>query len=383
MSSTTVKPKCIESFVKLAVRAGLIDAGDAEHLLVVLGQPDSDQRMELRELADRFVSAGILTGWQRRNLLRGRWRGFFLGDYKLLEPLGSGGMSIVYLSEHIESGQKVAIKFLPKEKLTHANNLKRFKIEARAAAMLKHPNIVRTYDLQCTQGNHFIVMEHVEGSDLQNYVSAHGPLSIAKAVDVLKQAASGLQEAHLRGLVHRDIKPLNILIRLDGRVKISDFGLARMLFEDSQSLTLQRGDKILGTADYLSPEQAMDAHHVDGRADIYSLGCTLFFMLCGAPPFDSGNLAARVMMHQSTEPPDLNRLRIDIPEMLYRILTTLLAKRPEDRFQSAADLLASICSLEANGPLSPQAPEYVEGRNRILHTPRRGMESIDLLGLNF
>ena len=382
MKQNHVKPTNVEEFVSLGVRAGLIAKEDASRLLDALAKPSAGDRIGLRDLADRFVTAGILTSWQRRNLLRGRWKGFFLGDYKLQEPLGSGGMSVVYMATHLPSDCDVAIKVMAKDKLLHESSLKRFQIEARAAAMLDHPNIVHTRDLEVVDGQQVIVMELIRGTNLQEYVSAHGPLSISQTVDFSIQTASGLAHAHGANMVHRDIKPLNLLIGISGELKISDFGLARLLFEDSQTLTLQRSGKILGTADYLAPEQALDAHQVDGRADIYSLGCTMFYMLSGSPPFDSGNLANRVLMHQTAAPPDLRQFRSDIPEDLWAIVLKAMEKKPLDRFSSSAALLEVLSELRSRQVLSSAPPVYTNCGELMYRSPRTGMTSMDMLGFN-
>lgn len=375
------KPASIQEFLGLTVRAGLINENDAKQLSDILLRPSQDERIDVRELADRLVAAGLLTKWQKRNLLRGRWRGFLLDDYCLLEPLGSGGVGVVYLANHLPSDKIVAIKILSNNSLENAIKQKRFEIEGRAASMLQHPNIVEIKELTEHKGQKLIVMEYVRGTNLQEYVAAHGPLSIAMTVDFAIQATEGLKHAHQAGMVHRDIKPLNLLIGIMGELKISDFGLARLLCENSQTLTIQRSGRILGTVDYLAPEQALDAHDVDGRADIYSLGCTIYFMLSGAPPFHSGNLAQRIAMHQSSPPPDLRKIRTDIPDQLLNIINQMLAKDPGQRYSSADDLLKALRSITQTRALPTEPPKFRHPDLNSKERNAKGMTSMDMLGI--
>lgn len=375
------KPASIQEFLGLTVRAGLINENDAKQLSDTLLRPSQNERIDVRELADRLVAAGLLTKWQKRNLLRGRWRGILLDDYCLLEPLGSGGVGVVYIANHLPSERIVAIKVLSNDSLENAIKQRRFEIEGRAASMLQHPNIVEIKELTEHKGQKLIVMEYVRGTNLQEYVAAHGPLSIAMTVDFAIQATEGLKHAHQAGMVHRDIKPLNLLIGIMGELKISDFGLARLLCENSQTLTIQQSGRILGTVDYLAPEQALDAHDVDGRADIYSLGCTIYFMLSGVPPFHSGNLAQRIAMHQSSPPPDLREIRTDIPDQLLNIINQMLAKDPGQRYSSADDLLKALRSTTQTQALPTGPPKL---RHPDLNSNGRtasGMTSMDMLGI--
>src|SRR5262245_49046972 len=313
-----------------------------------------DQRAALddpRKIADELVARNLLTRWQADKLLQGRHKGFFLGKYRLLSHLGSGGMSAVYLAEHVLMRRRVAIKVLPKARVNDSSYLERFHREAQAVAALDHRNIVRAYDVDAEDNVHFLVMEYVPGKSLHELVARNGPLDCVSAAEYMRQAAEGLQHAHRIGMVHRDIKPGNLLLDEKGTVKLLDLGLARF-FDDKEenSLTVKHDEKVLGTADYLSPEQALDSHNVDIRSDIYSLGCTLYYLLTGRPPFPEGTLAQRLMAHQSKQPKPVQELRGDVPASMLAILEKMMAKRPEDRYQTARDAAQAMLDwLNANG----------------------------------
>lgn len=284
-------------------------------------------------LAAQIVEAGLITEWQADKILEGRHKGFFLGKHKLLDHLGTGGMSSVYLAEHILMQRRVAIKVLPKTRVEDASYLMRFEREARAVAAVNHVNIVRAYTLDNEGDIHYLVMEYVEGRDLQRIVKEDGPLSFEKAADYIRQAAAGLAYAHQKGLIHRDVKPANLMVDPEGTVRVLDLGLARFSNEEQASLTILHDENVLGTADYLAPEQAVDSHNVDGRADVYGLGCTLYFCLTGHPPFDEGTLPERLLKHQKEPPPPVKKDRPDAPNDLISICLKMMAKKPPARFQ--------------------------------------------------
>lgn len=236
----------------------------------------------------------------------------------------------------------MAIKVLPKSRINDSSYLQRFHREARAAASLDHRNIVRAYDVDNEGDNHFLVMEYVEGKDLQRMVAERGPLEYAVAADYIRQAAVGLAHAHQAGLIHRDIKPANLLVDQNNVVKVLDLGLARFTGEDKASLTVAYDENVLGTADYLAPEQALDSHGVDARADIYSLGCTLYYVLTGHPPFPEGTLPQRLLAHQKQAPSSIFDDRPDAPSDLVDICLKMMAKKPSARFQSAAEVAEAL-----------------------------------------
>jgi serine/threonine-protein kinase len=299
-------------------------------------------------LADLLVEGGVITRWQADKLLAGKHKGFRLGKYKLLGQIGKGGMSSVYLAEHELMKRRVAIKVLPRNRVGDSSYLERFRLEARAVARLDDPNIVRAYDIDNDLDTHYIVMEYVDGQDLHQVVVGQGPVNFDTAADYIAQVANGLQHAHEMGLVHRDIKPANCLVDRHGTVKLLDLGLAKLNEDDQASLTMANEENVLGTADYLAPEQALNSHEADGRSDIYSLGCTLYFLLTGSPPFPEGSISERLLKHQTARPDSIFKTRPDAPPSLVEICEIMMSKKPDERFQSAGEVAAQLKSWLAD-----------------------------------
>ncbi|MFK8113738.1 MAG: serine/threonine protein kinase [Rubripirellula sp.] len=342
MQGTATSPAldaATRSFVRRSLAAGLVEIDDLKKVVMSLMTDTGSEEFTPQKLAGGLVGAGILTQWQANKLLAGKKKGFYLGSYRLLRPLGKGGMGVVYLGEHHVMKRLMALKILPPESTRDVRRIERFKEEARACAQLDHPNIVRAYDFSEASGKLAIVMEYVDGIDLQHAVERDGVMAIVDAVDVLTQAAEGLGHAHERGIIHRDIKPSNLLLRTDGVVKVSDLGLARIGWSEGVE-----DKRLIGTADFIAPEQALSCVSVDARADIYSLGCSLFFLLTGKTPF-TGTSAQRLAKHQTAPVPDIRKLREDCPVGLAELVSRMMAKRPEDRPKSAAELLAQIKRL--------------------------------------
>lgn len=339
----------VQNFLDLLKRSGLLDEDHLKAELSVIGEQLKESKSPVETLSQHLIRKEMITDWHLQKLKAGKYKGFFLGKYKLLRHLGSGGMSSVYLAVHRVSGKLRAVKVLPRKRVADKSYLDRFYLEARAAASLNHPNVVRIYDV-CNDGEtHYMVMEYVQGKDLYDYVKASGPLPFKLAADYCAQAAVGLSHAHERSLVHRDIKPANLLITDEGIIKILDLGLALVNQEDNESLTLMYNEKVMGTADYLSPEQAVNSHYVDHRADIYSLGCTLYFLLTGHPPFPSGTLAQRITAHRESEPAAISGSRADCPANLAAICRQMMQKKPEHRYQTCADLRQDLLAWIETG----------------------------------
>ncbi len=341
-----------EKILELVQRSGLDENNRTAEVVANLKQRGDQATLNDSErLAAALIEAKIVTRWQCDRLLEGRHKGFFLKQYKLLGLLGTGGMSSVYLGEHVLMQRLVAIKVLPQSRIDDTSYLARFHREAQAAASLDHQNIVRAYDIDNDGKNHYIVMEFVEGRDLLAVVKANGPLNFETAADYIRQAADGLEHAHRGGLIHRDIKPANLLVDNRGVVKVLDMGLARFVNETMASLTIQHDENVLGTADYLSPEQARDSHQVDARTDIYSLGCTLYYLLTGQPPFPNGTLAQRIKAHQTDTPASIYELRPDAPPLLVDICTRMMAKTVGSRVQTANEVSEAVSLwLQARNP---------------------------------
>ena len=326
-----------EKLVELVEKSQLVEP---EVLRKALDQIRSEHAGSLPSdpiaLAKALQKQKVITRWHSEKLLQGKYKGFFLGKHKLLGHIGSGGMSSVYLAEHMKMHDLRAIKVLPQSKLGKSSYLARFQQEAKAIASLNHPNVVRAHDIDNQGDTHYIVMEYVDGDDLQTIVKKKGPLPFDKVANYIAQAAHGLQHAHDIGLIHRDVKPANVLINSEGKVKILDLGLALFSDDAAASLTMDFNDKVLGTADYLAPEQALNSHNVDHRADLYGLGCTMYYLLTGHPPFPEGTIAQRIAKHQKAMPKEIRKIRPECPGELEGICWKLLQKDPKFRYASAA-----------------------------------------------
>jgi serine/threonine protein kinase len=301
---------------------------------------------EPRALAAELIRRGWLTAYQANQVLAGRAGDLLLGSYVLLERLGEGGMGAVFKARNWKLGRVVALKLIRKERLANDDAVRRFRREIRAAAQLTHPNIVHAYDADEVDGTHFFVMEYVVGRDLARVVKEQGPLPLAAACDCVRQAALGLQHAHERGLVHRDVKPANLLLTERGVVKILDMGLAQLgeSAADEGSSTLTQEGLIMGTLDYIAPEQAANSHNVDVRADLYSLGCTFYHLLAGRTPFPAGSPVEKLYKHRYEEPAPLERWRTDVPPSIAVVVARLMAKLPSDRYQTPAEVAAVLAS---------------------------------------
>ncbi|MCA9230110.1 MAG: serine/threonine protein kinase [Planctomycetales bacterium] len=344
-------PKAVaESFLDLVRRSQLVEKDRLDRFLDGYRKEVGEELPERPEaISQALVEAGLLTQWQAEKLLAGKHRGFILGKYKFLRQLGRGGMSTVYLAEHMLMNRKVAIKVLPQNRVTDSTYLERFYVEARAAAKLDDPNIVRAYDIDSTSDGktHYLIMEYVDGQDLHVLVKEKGRLDYDTAADYIAQVATGLEHAHEMGLVHRDIKPANCLLDRNGTVKLLDMGLARLI-GDEASLTLDNNENVLGTADYLAPEQALDSHKADSRADIYSLGCTFYYLLTGHPPFPEGSITERLMKHQRETAPSILKERPDAPPTLLHICEKMMLKDPNERYQTAGDVAERLAEWLAD-----------------------------------
>jgi serine/threonine protein kinase len=332
----------------------LLEPAQLEELTGSLHARFPDAKAVARELIQR----GWLTPYQANHLLQGKAQELVLGSYLLLERLGEGGMGQVFKARHGKLGRVVALKVIRKERLDSPDAVRRFQREVRAAAALDHPHIVRALDADEIGGAHLLVMEYIDGAtDLSRLIKKNGPLPVPQACEYIRQAALGLQHASERGLVHRDIKPANLLRTADGKtVKILDMGLARLHYpgaEGVKSSTMTQQGVVMGTPDYIAPEQALEAHTVDIRADLYSLGCTFYYLLAGRVPFPGGTFIKKINRHQCEEPQPVEQLRPDLPAEVAGIVRRLMAKRPEDRYQTPAEVAAALASLfsQGSGPI--------------------------------
>jgi serine/threonine protein kinase len=312
-----------------------------------------DQFPEARELAGELIRRDWLTPYQANQLFRGRGRDLVLGSYILLGRLGEGGMGQVFKARHLRMGRIVAIKVIHRERLGKANAVRRFQREVRAAARLDHPNVVHAYDAGQAGSLHYFVMEYIEGIDLHRLVEQQGPLPAAQACEYVRQAALGLQHVHEMGLIHRDVKPHNLMRTPAERIKVLDVSLVRRTDPATDSsVAMTRKGAVLGTVDFLAPEQAADPGAADIRADLYSLGCTFYFLLSGRVPFPEGSLVEKLLKHQREEPAPLEQARPGLPPQVTAVVRRLMAKSAENRYPTAADL---AMALEALPPLPPGA----------------------------
>jgi serine/threonine-protein kinase len=339
---------------------------------------------DYQALATELIRRGWLTPYQVELLTGGRVHDLLVGHYIVLDRLGEGGAGQVFKARHQTMERLAALKIVRRELLANAEMVRRFYREIEAVSQLSHTNIVHAYDAGPVGMTHFLAMEYLEGIDLSRLVKQGGPLSVDEAREYIREAAVGLQYIHEHGMVHRDIKPSNLMLcgsvgewKSDSapalghshsrtlshsHVKILDLGLARLQQRATGELaTTITGSNttMMGTVDYMAPEQAIDSHTVDIRADIYSLGCTLFYLLTGQPPFPGGTEAEKLVKHQMKLPPDVRELRPEVPEDLMAILSKMVAKEPGQRFQTATELLQVLCgeiSVTALGAGSEPLP---------------------------
>jgi eukaryotic-like serine/threonine-protein kinase len=279
--------------------------------------------------------------------------------YKIGRFLGAGGMGLVYQAEHRLMGRVVALKIIHQHLIQHPRVIERFRLEVKAAARLSHPNIVAAYDAEHAGDVHFLVMEFVDGINLSLLVARKGPLEVASACNFIRQAGRGLQHAFEKGMVHRDIKPHNLMMTRKGQIKILDFGLARLASESRAELGLPPGPDrpgltrvgdIMGTPAYMAPEQILDASSADIRADLYSLGCTLYHLLTGQSPFAKDSARAALFSRQYLPPRPITELRKDLPAELLAVLNKMLAEDPAERYQTPIEVVNALTPFIKSGP---------------------------------
>lgn len=343
----------IDQLIDFLRQAEMVKPARLEEFL----RENQSARRGVETLLPELVRRKWLTEYQAARIGKGRIAELHIGPYLILDLLGEGGMGRVYKARHQQMQRLVALKVLRKQVLGDVEAVQRFEREIRAASQLDHPNVVHALDASPFGGGYFLAMEYLEGIDLARLVRDSGVLPAAKACEYVRQAALGLQHIHERGLVHRDIKPPNLLVtqahgsQSVGLVKVLDLGLARLHYKTNggkTSLVTVMGNSVMmGTPDYLAPEQALDFHQADIRSDIYSLGCTLYFLLAGQPPFPGGSLTHKLLRHQQAAPPAIERLCPKVPPALPPIVGRMLAKEPKDRYQVPAEAAAALAQVLA------------------------------------
>jgi hypothetical protein len=344
-----------------------------EEVPALLARLPSSSRQDVRSLATELVRQRRLTPFQSQMIAQGKWTGLVLGNYVILEKIGAGGMGIVYKAQHRRMKRLVALKVLTPAISRSKPAVARFQREVEAAAKLNHTNIVAAYDADEAQGTHFLVMEYVPGSDLAQRVKMHGPLPPVQAIDCIWQAARGLEHAHACRMIHRDIKPSNLLLDDNGTVKILDMGLARFQEAGAANATeatsrpeLTETGSFMGTCEFMAPEQALNTRNADARSDIYSLGCTLYYLIVGEPPYQGGTAMEKLLAHREDPIPPLAKGRRDVPPDLETIYRRMLAKNPSQRYQSMREVIAAFESLGGSLPTAKGHVGTSNRRNRIL-----------------
>jgi serine/threonine protein kinase len=338
-------PSTREEFLALVRESGLLTVARLDAALDQLACPALPEQPA--ELASALVKQGALSDFQAHQLLQGRSRGFTIGRYVILEHLGTTRMSTVLLCRHPSLERLLAVKDITPSKAAGYGRLQRFYREARATASLDHPHIVRAYDIEETDRGHLMVMEYVDGTSLSSLVTEHGPLPPLRAAHYIRQAALGLAAAHEKGIIHRDVKPANLLVDREGTVKVLDLGLA-LLADDECVLT----QGMLGSADYLAPEQSVDSHTVDARADVYGLGATFYSLLTGAPPVSGRTPMERALCHRTRAYRPVGSFRSDVPEGLEAVVAYMMARTLEHRYPT---MMAVAEALEpwTKEPIAP------------------------------
>ncbi len=353
----------LDQFIRSLRECRLISPEEATSLEKALRASKTPHSVE--DVAKLLVQSGKLTQFQAATISQGRPQSLILGEYILLDILGKGGMGVVFRARHRLMDRVVALKTLPIVSIK-PDSIQRFYREVKAAARLSHPNIVTAYDAGEHAGTHYLVMEYVVGRDLSAIVKENGPLPLRQAIDYMQQTARGLEYAHKQGVVHRDVKPSTLLLDREGVVKILDMGLARLnenLVGAPEARELTGVGQILGTVDYMSPEQAENVRAANHLSDIYSLGCTLFYLLTRCPVYDGENIVQRILAHRDKPIPSLLSRRPDCPAALDAAVQRMLAKRPENRPQSMTEIIEDLQNCLANPTAAPPPARQLPGRS--------------------
>jgi serine/threonine protein kinase len=348
----------LDEFSRALVAIGLISDEEIKSFA-------ADSAEGVLGLSRALVKAGKLTPYQAAAVYQRKSRGLLIGNYIILEKLGQGGM--VFKARHRRLGRLGALKILPPSFARDRNAVMRFRREVEAAGRVKHPNVVAAIDADEDRGVHFLVMDYVEGRDLDRVVRDRGPMTVVEAIDSLIQAARGLEAAHAQAIIHRDIKPRKLVRDSAGTVRVLDLGLART-FDVAKAFNRTAGGRrtesgmYMGTIDYMAPEQAEDSHRVDHRADIYSLGCTLYYLLTGREPFPGETVLKQMIAHKERPAPSLRVARPGVPPKLDAAYQRMMAKRPNDRPASMTEVISILEDCKTQAVLAKPSPD--ESRRR-------------------
>jgi serine/threonine protein kinase len=349
----------IDKFRDHLTASGLLPAEDLSALLAAL--PEDKRPKDGEQLAKELVRQKKLTKYQAEQIYSGKGKSLVLGNYVVLDKLGQGGMGVVLKAEHKRLKRLVALKVMSASVVKTPDALKRFHREVEAAAKLRHPNVVATDDADEAKGTHFLVMEYVEGSDLSVMVKKNGPLAVEHAIECILQAARGLEFAHSQGVVHRDIKPANLLLDVKGKVKILDMGLARIEGESTGQAELTSTGAVMGTVDYMAPEQALSTKHADARSEIYSQGVSLWYLLTGKCAYDGDSLMAKLLAHRDAPIPSLMTVNSEVSPSLDAVFRKMVAKQAADRYQTATEVIRDLeACQQGSSPSSFSPPASAE-----------------------
>ncbi len=345
----------VDDFLRKILRSGLLSR---EQLQTTLRSLPKDRREEVSAITDHLIAHSKLTRFQTWKLQQGITLGLTLGPYQILTPLGRGGMGTVYLALDTRTQQHVALKILPPRAARREERLlARFQREMELSQKIKHPHLARTIEAGVFQNIHYIAMEYIPGQTLYRIVSLQGPLSVARAANLFAEVAAALGSAHAQGVIHRDMKPSNIMVTPHDHAKVLDLGLAFTEGEEVEDVEVVGGKGyIVGSIDYMAPEQTRDPTNIDGRADLYALGCCLYFALTGKPPFPDGTVYGKVKAHRHEAPAPIRDKNPQVPETFAALIHRLTAKSPADRFATAADVEGVLSSWRSGNEKPLDSP---------------------------
>jgi serine/threonine protein kinase len=357
-------------FLQSVLRSGLLNRTQLKQAWRAVPR---DQRDDPQALAEHLIKTGKLSRFQARKLLKGLSRGLLLGPFQVLAPIGKGGMSTVYLARDGRDGRLVALKILPPRRArTEERFIVRFRREMELSQRVRHPHLAWTYEVGQWQEVYYIAMEYIPGKALSRLVAEEGPLPLPRAARLMAEVASALEHAHSRGLIHRDLKPGNIHITPHDHAKVLDLGLALIRGEKVLDHLVVGGQGyIVGTMDYIAPEQTTDAAGVDPRCDVYSLGCTLYYALTGQPPFPGGTSQEKVLRHRNEQPAPILALRPNLPPAFAALVQRMMAKDPAGRFPSAGAVeteLRAWAGTEKVQPLDEPGDETYARAVEVIQT---------------
>jgi serine/threonine protein kinase len=352
VASSGLAQPTVERLLKTVLRSGLLDR---EQLQAALRTMAAERRDDPDAVAEHLVKTGKLSRFQARKLLKGTAVGLVLGPFQILAPIGKGGMGTVYLARDSRSDQLLALKVLPPRKAREeARMLARFRREMEMCQRVAHPHIAWTLDVGVCQGVYYIAMEYIPGKSLFRLVAEEGPLAVPRAARLFSEVASALEHAHAQGLIHRDLKPSNILVTPNDHAKLLDLGLALMQGETAGAREVVGGQGyVVGTMDYIAPEQAENAARVDPRSDIYALGCTFYYAMTGRAPFPGGSTVEKLQRHRAETPAPVHEVNPMVPPGFGRLVARMMAKKADERFLSANELLEELRPWMPGDPVRP------------------------------